>query len=364
MRFEWVQAQEAGAALSVLGLTVLERNRRQLLKHGFVQYVAESDFAAQPNGILKIHADAQFAAGIFKELTQVISLNPKQSHQFQNADGVLLPVEWDAGVDAVCHRHTVSWSVFAVTELLERQHAHIVQKLLADAHFAEIFAGTEGWIARGINKKISFRLTRHLVETSATPNQITLANLFLGLLGCFCFLSPSYWVQFLGALLLQFNSIVDGCDGEVARLKVVTSKIGGWLDTIADDILNNVMFVCLIVGIYNGNHDVFLLNFGLLSVLASLGVSAFIYQNLWQQKSHNAAHFKLSWQNSAGAVSGKKSWFDLVKPLLKRDFFIFVVFVLVVLNIRHLLMIFLLPIWGAFFLYLASFVHSLKKGRS
>lgn len=355
MRFELANSQELGASLVVLGLPVLERNVRQLGKNGF---------AALPNGILKMQADVQFAAASFSEIRKIVVGNPNQSHQFQNAFGQLLPVEWDAGVESICNRHTVTWPVFAVTDLLAKQHATDVQKLLADALLAEIYASTQGWIARGLNKKISFRLTKHLLKIPITPNQITLANLFLGLLGCLCFLSPSYWLQCFGALLLQFNSIVDGCDGEVARLKVLSSKIGGWLDTVADDILNNAMFVCLIVGIYAENHNGYLFNFGLLSVVASVGVTAFIYQNLWQQKSHNAAHFKLSWEKTPSEVlPNQKSWFDVVKPLLKRDFFIFVVFIFVILNVRQWLMVFLLPIWGAFFLYLASFVHSLKKGR-
>ena len=38
----------------------------------------------------------------------------------------------------------------------------------------------------------------------------------------------------LGAILVQFASVVDGCDGEVARLKHLASARGAWLDTILD----------------------------------------------------------------------------------------------------------------------------------
>jgi len=38
----------------------------------------------------------------------------------------------------------------------------------------------------------------------------------------------------IGGLLAQFASVIDGCDGEVARLKYLESAYGGWFDTVLD----------------------------------------------------------------------------------------------------------------------------------
>jgi CDP-L-myo-inositol myo-inositolphosphotransferase len=38
----------------------------------------------------------------------------------------------------------------------------------------------------------------------------------------------------LAGLVIQLSSVVDGCDGEIARLKFQSSKFGGWLDTVLD----------------------------------------------------------------------------------------------------------------------------------
>jgi len=35
-------------------------------------------------------------------------------------------------------------------------------------------------------------------------------------------------------MLAQISSIIDGCDGEIARLKFQTSEFGGWYDAILD----------------------------------------------------------------------------------------------------------------------------------
>ena len=38
----------------------------------------------------------------------------------------------------------------------------------------------------------------------------------------------------LGGLIAQFASIIDGCDGENARLKFLKSDFGGWFDAVLD----------------------------------------------------------------------------------------------------------------------------------
>jgi len=38
----------------------------------------------------------------------------------------------------------------------------------------------------------------------------------------------------MGGLLIQISSIVDGCDGEIARLKGLSSAYGAWLDSVLD----------------------------------------------------------------------------------------------------------------------------------
>jgi hypothetical protein len=51
----------------------------------------------------------------------------------------------------------------------------------------------------------------------------------------------------MGFLLLQSQSILDGCDGELARVRFQQTSIGEWLDTIVDDVLN--LAIVLAVGV-------------------------------------------------------------------------------------------------------------------
>jgi len=43
---------------------------------------------------------------------------------------------------------------------------------------------------------------------------------------------------FLGGLLVQIQSVLDGCDGEISRLKYLRSRSGEWLDQVFDDAVN------------------------------------------------------------------------------------------------------------------------------
>ncbi len=93
---------------------------------------------------------------------------------------------------------------------------------------------TDGPISRYLNRPLSTRLTRWLVRYPVTPNHVTLAAFALSLLGALLFLLGRYPALVLGGLLAQIASIVDGCDGEIARLKYLKSAYGGWLDAVLD----------------------------------------------------------------------------------------------------------------------------------
>jgi phosphatidylglycerophosphate synthase len=53
----------------------------------------------------------------------------------------------------------------------------------------------------------------------------------------------------LGGVLLQGNSILDSCDGELARLRYQYSRLGQWLDNLSDDIVDNLFLVAVGAGL-------------------------------------------------------------------------------------------------------------------
>jgi phosphatidylglycerophosphate synthase len=107
-----------------------------------------------------------------------------------------------------------------------------------DQLLQSLLKATDGLISRIINRRISLRVTRAVLETGLTPNQMTAVAAMFGAAAIIVvFLGGASWF-IPGALLLQAQSILDGCDGEISRLKYIRSRLGEWLDQIVDDAVN------------------------------------------------------------------------------------------------------------------------------
>ena len=92
----------------------------------------------------------------------------------------------------------------------------------------------DGYVSAYLNRPLSLRMSSLLAEARISPNLITLVSFLLALGGAVLFSLQGYMAGLMGGLLVQFSSVVDGCDGEVARLRQIASPRGGWLDTILD----------------------------------------------------------------------------------------------------------------------------------
>ena len=95
-----------------------------------------------------------------------------------------------------------------------------------------------GLIAKHINRPISLRITRALLDTPLTPNQTTWVSFLVGGIGVALIFFGGFSNLMIGMLLLQANNILDGIDGELARIRHQTSEYGAYLDSVFDEILN------------------------------------------------------------------------------------------------------------------------------
>src|SRR5688500_20214625 len=62
------------------------------------------------------------------------------------------------------------------------------------------------------------------------------------------FIIGSYWPVVLAAFLSLAASVLDGCDGEIARLKYQESALGCWIETFGDYSYYIAIFIGLSVG--------------------------------------------------------------------------------------------------------------------
>ncbi len=114
----------------------------------------------------------------------------------------------------------------------------------------------DGPISRHINRRISTRITMFIVSKGLplTPDIVSLIAFLLAIVSGLAFVNG---LLILGGILAQVSSIIDGVDGELARAKGLTSKRGGFLDTMLDRCAD--IAICLGMAIYlivEGSMDI------------------------------------------------------------------------------------------------------------
>ena len=109
---------------------------------------------------------------------------------------------------------------------------------------------TDGFIAKHINRKVSTRISIFLVNSklNITPNEMTFLSFLTAALSACFFLGK---IPFLGGIMAQISSILDGCDGEIARLTNKTSKEGEILDAVLDRFADGLLIMSITILAYN-----------------------------------------------------------------------------------------------------------------
>jgi phosphatidylglycerophosphate synthase len=111
---------------------------------------------------------------------------------------------------------------------------------------------TDGIYAR-LNRRVSIPISRQLIKFPITANMVTLFTLGVGIASAVFFALGGYWNTLAGAFLCLSASILDGSDGEVARLKLQESAFGCWLETVCDYLFYLFLFVGMTVGLWRSS---------------------------------------------------------------------------------------------------------------
>lgn len=107
----------------------------------------------------------------------------------------------------------------------------------------------DGVVARLINRRISLFLTKYLLYLNVHPIAQSIVTFAVGLLSVF-FVGYGRQLLLPGGILFELASIIDGCDGENARLTYRMTRTGQALDITADAVTFVSFFVALPVGLY------------------------------------------------------------------------------------------------------------------
>lgn len=168
---------------------------------------------------------------------------------------------------------------------------------------------SDSFMDRKVTRHVSRQLTRWFLPTSLTPNQITALSFLLGLGSAWLFLQANYWIGVAGAMLLLVSAWIDCTDGEIARLKFMESKWGGFFDIVSDNIVHWAVFFSMGWGLYHSTgREIFKL-LGGLAVFGSMVSFMFLCSQVVESKSQ-----------SATPRETKRPLETLVNNLANRDF--------------------------------------------
>jgi phosphatidylglycerophosphate synthase len=109
---------------------------------------------------------------------------------------------------------------------------------------------------------------------------VSIFTLGVGFASAALFAFGGYWNTLLGALLCWWASVLDGCDGEVARLKLLESDFGCWLETVCDYAFYLALFVGMTVGLWRSSGSEAYLMWG--GLLLAGAIASFLAAG-WQR---------------------------------------------------------------------------------
>ena len=109
------------------------------------------------------------------------------------------------------------------------------------------YKDTDSKIAR-FNRRLSLPISVALIPTPLTANQLSVMLVAIGFYSAWLFSTGHYLAGVVGAFLSLAASVLDGCDGEIARLKYQESALGCWIETFGDYSYYIAIFIGLTVG--------------------------------------------------------------------------------------------------------------------
>ncbi|MBL4691110.1 MAG: CDP-alcohol phosphatidyltransferase family protein [Rhodospirillales bacterium] len=101
------------------------------------------------------------------------------------------------------------------------------------------------------DQRLARVLVKPLVKSPVTPNQLTIFTLIVALAGAGMLAVGEQTYSNWGVGLFVLARFMDHFDGELARQKQMTSRLGYYLDYISGALSYGALFACLGIGFYD-----------------------------------------------------------------------------------------------------------------
>jgi len=192
----------------------------------------------------------------------------------------------------------------------------------------------DGFVSRFLNRPISRRITCVLLKLPIRPNACTIATFVLPVVASVFLARGDYLSVVIGAALFQAFSILDGCDGEIARAKNLESRFGERLDNFCDFLASLLYVVALGRGLHHWSEGI------ICAALITTNEWLLRYSTggMWADssalnESFYARHHGMIEHSGLIGLGERFVWW--LFQLTKRDMALFVFFILALLGLGH-----------------------------
>ena len=124
------------------------------------------------------------------------------------------------------------------------------------------------FVSAYINSPCYHFITRFLIDKNVTPNQVSISTIFLAIGAAIAYIYGNF---IAGGILIQLVNIVDGVDGEIARIKHLGSPFGEILDSLSDRVVEIVLCLAIGYGVWSARGSILGWVFSLVGIIGFLG---------------------------------------------------------------------------------------------
>jgi phosphatidylglycerophosphate synthase len=121
-----------------------------------------------------------------------------------------------------------------------------------------------------------------LYRTSVTPNQVTIASTIAGIVAAVLYLNDAAASTAAAGLMVTVKDVLDSADGQLARAKGLYTRIGRFLDSIGDFLVDLALFGAIGWTLFKSSGDPWMI---LLAVLGLLGITLRVSYHVFYQTS-------------------------------------------------------------------------------
>ena len=189
-----------------------------------------------------------------------------------------------------------------------------------------------------VTRHLSYLLTHLIYRLPFTPNHVTALSLATGLIGAWYFSIGSWGAHIIGALWLIGCYTLDNCDGEIARLKSMSSKWGAIFDDFTDWLVDSSFFVSLGFGTWQKTGELIWFWLGLAASIGST-IDYIIDVVLYSQaKNKTKSNIRVQEANNIRKPEDTIDWVIYIFHKLTRADFCLIVFGLALFDILSILL--------------------------